>query len=359
MAKSLSPNSGLIGIAYLPHGTMLLDPNREDLPDGVQSLHSSCMKISEKIAELDPDLIILLTPHGINLHQAINIYQPGILMSGASGNAEWNSQWSDYSVDVSLDGETCQDLYLYLKQRLPRVEGMLAFAGLSVPLRWGEVVPLYFALHKLAFNTEESNSTVKHISIQSRPKVIIIAQPMKGTTNEARETYIEEQRPFLVEFGRLIRSWCNKSSQRILLVISGDQAHTHAWSTQLPTIYQPHPSCFSKFPNSGTEYSKLFDEFIHNWITGKYRKLKNELFSLDEELLLNQAGNIEKFALSCGYVGSLTMQGVMENDLIQNRIDDSSKPIDPSSYWLLTNCISSCPTYYGMMAALYIRNFEQ
>ncbi|CAF2530083.1 unnamed protein product [Rotaria sp. Silwood2] len=357
MAKSTS--SGLIGVAYLPHGTMLLDPNREDLPDDVNSLYLSCMKISEKISELNPDLIILLTPHGINLHQAINIYQPAVTNSRASGNAEWNNNWTDYSVDVSLDGETCQDLYLYLKESLPRVDGMLAFCGLSVPLRWGEVVPLYFALYQLALKIQTNNCTQKHISIQSKPKVIIIAQPMKGTTIEERESFIEEQRSYLVKFGRLIRSWCNKSSQRILLVISGDQAHTHAWSSELPTIYQPDPSCLSRFPQCGTEYAKLFDEIIYDWITGKNSNSENVLYSLDENLLINKAGNIEKFALSCGYVGSLTMQGIMENDLIQNRIDDSLKPIDPSSYWLLTNFISSCPTYYGMMTALYIRNFEQ
>jgi len=183
MSKSSSTTGGLIGIAYLPHGTMLLDPNLKDLPDGAQSIHLSCMKISEKIAELNPDLIILLTPHGINLHQVINIYQPGESNSKASGNAEWNNNWTDYSVDVSLDGKISRDLYLYLKQRLPKVEGMLSFGGLSTPLRWGEVVPLYFALHQLALKRETNASRLKHISIQSQPKIIIIAQPAKGTTS--------------------------------------------------------------------------------------------------------------------------------------------------------------------------------
>ncbi len=162
-----------------------------------------------------------------------------------------------------------------------------------------------------------------------------------------------------MEFGRLIRSWCDKSSQRILLVISGDQAHTHAWSPQLPTLYQPDPSCFSTFPQCGTEHSKVFDEIIHDWITGKRSNSENELYHLDEKLIINEAGNIEKFAISCGYVGSLTMQGVMENDFIQNRTGDSTEPIDPSANWLLTDFISRCPTYYGMMAALYIRRVIQ
>ena len=184
MAQISSTSSGgLIGIAYLPHGTMLLDLTREDLPDGVKSLHSCCMKISEKIAELNPDLIILLTPHGINLHQAFNIYQPAMSNCKAYGNAEWNNQWIDYSVNFELDGDNSQDLYLYLKYKLPNIQRMASFAGLSAPLRWGEVVPLYFALHQLALKNETNSTTLKQISIQSRPKVVIIAQPAKGTTS--------------------------------------------------------------------------------------------------------------------------------------------------------------------------------
>lgn len=181
--ENVSPSGGgLIAVAYLPHGTMLLDPLRHDLPTGAEALHSTCMKISEKISTLNPDLVILLTPHGLNLHQAINVYQPGVESSRASGNAQWNNQWTDYSVDVSLDNEGSRDLYLFLKQRLPRVEGTLAFGGLSTPLRWGEVVPLYFALHQIASKMQIGSSPLKEVKIQSHPKVIIIAQPSKGVT---------------------------------------------------------------------------------------------------------------------------------------------------------------------------------
>jgi aromatic ring-opening dioxygenase LigB subunit len=190
MAKSSSTTGGLVGVAYLPHGTMILDPGRDDLPDDARSLHSSCMNISENIAELSPDLVILLTPHGINLHHAFNIYQPGVSNCKATGNAEWNNQWTDYSINVDLDGEASQDLYLYLKEKLARIEGMLAFAGLSVPLRWGEVVPLYFALHQLALKTQTDSSVLKAVSIESQPKVIIIALPSKGTTGLMRFSFV-------------------------------------------------------------------------------------------------------------------------------------------------------------------------
>jgi aromatic ring-opening dioxygenase LigB subunit len=172
--ENVNRTSGLIGIAYLPHGTMILDPSRADLPKNAELLHSSCLKISEKIAQLNPDLLILLTPHGLNLHHAFNIYQPGVSDGRASGTAEWNHEWTNYSVDVELDGDTSRDLHSYLKQHLTNVEGMLAFGGLSAPLRWGEVVPLYFALHH--WNTRDA-------SIGRRPpKVVLIAQPARGVT---------------------------------------------------------------------------------------------------------------------------------------------------------------------------------
>jgi len=185
MAKS-SSNCGLIAVAYLPHGPMLLNPNEDHLPDSAKSMHSACMKISQRIADLKPDLIVLSTPHGLGLHQAINIYQPGFLNNKATGNGEWNNHYIDYSVEVELDGEASRDLYLYLQKeehRLPRVEAMVAFGGLNMPLRWAEVVPLYFILHQLA--SKETHSTyIQHISVKSRPKLVIIAQPELGLTGK-------------------------------------------------------------------------------------------------------------------------------------------------------------------------------
>ena len=160
---------GLLAVAYLPHGTMTLDPNREDLPNRqrVQALHSCCKQIGERIAALKPDLLVLLTPHGLMVQQSLNIYQPGVMHTKASGNAEWNGEWSDFQVDVPLNGRASEDLYRYLRANMSHVEGMLAFAGLSVPMRWGEVVPLHFVL----------SSFVEH-----RPELVIIAQPAKGVT---------------------------------------------------------------------------------------------------------------------------------------------------------------------------------
>ena len=361
-------DSGLIGIAYLPHGTMILDPLRADLPKDAASLHSSCLKISEKIASLQPDLLILLTPHGLNLHHAFNIYQPGVSDGRASGTAQWNSEWTNYSVDVELDGAASQDLYSYLKQNQVNAQGMLAFGGLSAPLRWGEVVPLYFAFH---------HWTLNDVSLRPRPKVVLIAQPARGSTglmnlvesrscsmigvflDEEREAYRAKQPGVQIEFGRALRSWCDQSSKRVLLVISGDQAHTHAWSSDLPAIYQPDPSCLSIFPQAGTPYAPKFDELICRWMTGQRSSSTDSVYQLDQRLLVEEAGSIEKHARSCGYVGSLAVQGVLDKEWIENRIDQPRRSIDPLAQWLLTDFFIHCPTYYGMLGALFVRQVQK
>jgi len=277
----------------------------------------------------------------------------------ATGNAEWNNQWKDYSVEVELDEIASKDLYLYLQKeqyRLPRIEGISAFGGLSTPLRWGEVVPLYFALHQLAL-IQTNCSHLQHVAIKSRPKVVIMAQPKFGFTPPGNSSYRQEQWSLLMEFGRAIRSWCDSSSYRVVIIISGDQSHTHPWSPELPSIYQPDPSAFSIFPQSGNEHSEPFDQAINDWITGKRTtNIKEKLYRLDATLLMEEAIKREQFARSCGYTGSLTMQGIMENETIENIESNSSESVCSSANWFLTDFIFCHPTYYGMMAALYVKN---
>ena len=157
-------------------------------------------------------------------------------------------------------------------------------------------------------------------------------------------------------FGQAVRAWCDKSSKRILLIISGDQGHTHPWSNELPSIYQPAPSCFSIFPQAGTKEAELFDSYICDWITGAKTKSGNGLYRLDNHSLIEEAAKIEEYARSCGFSGILTMQGLMENEWIENQTDSSSTLLKSSADWLMTNFYYGRPTYYGMLSTLLVRN---
>jgi aromatic ring-opening dioxygenase LigB subunit len=61
----------LVGCAIFPHGCMTLDPSRSGLPDKARLLHDASVKCAKEIRELNPDLIVLSTPHGVTLSKSL------------------------------------------------------------------------------------------------------------------------------------------------------------------------------------------------------------------------------------------------------------------------------------------------
>ena len=65
-----SVSSKLIGNFVMPHGGIALDPthfnttNSTSLEEAWQ-IHEACITVGEEISKLNPDLILLSTPHGI------------------------------------------------------------------------------------------------------------------------------------------------------------------------------------------------------------------------------------------------------------------------------------------------------
>lgn len=70
----------LVGAAVLPHGTMIFDgdPHSESvacrkrnssMPTGLikqcSALYSSCERAADLLAKMNPDVVILVTPHGV------------------------------------------------------------------------------------------------------------------------------------------------------------------------------------------------------------------------------------------------------------------------------------------------------
>lgn len=61
----------LIGAAILPHASLILDPTMEDIPAGVDELHAAAKFVGDHVRENEPDIIVLATPHGVNLSDSI------------------------------------------------------------------------------------------------------------------------------------------------------------------------------------------------------------------------------------------------------------------------------------------------
>ena len=48
-----------IGAAILPNGSMILDPTMEEVPDGVDELHTAAKFVGDYIRDHEPDIIVL------------------------------------------------------------------------------------------------------------------------------------------------------------------------------------------------------------------------------------------------------------------------------------------------------------
>ena len=88
-----------VGAAIFPHGAMVLDKRRSDLPAGAADLHDGCVSAAKIVADQKPDLIVLHTPHGISLQRSLGVYRGG----SAAGTALWMGAWQEYKVEVECD----------------------------------------------------------------------------------------------------------------------------------------------------------------------------------------------------------------------------------------------------------------
>lgn len=216
-----SLNMGFVGAAILPHGAMIFDgdPNSKsaacrernstmppDLIKDCSSLYSSCERAAELVAEMNPEVVLLVTPHGICLSSgALGVY----MANAARGNALWNDTWQDIEVSVPSDAQLSGQLLDFVQKRGLRADGIETFSKMEAPLRWGEVVPLWFVNRKI------SSDKVKYI-------VVSVGRHREG---------------FEV-IGKALHDFSSTLPQRLAMVISGDLAHTHKAAYSIP-LYLP------------------------------------------------------------------------------------------------------------------------
>ncbi|MFX1485914.1 MAG: hypothetical protein ACFFBS_02205 [Promethearchaeota archaeon] len=249
----------MVGAFIVPHGSMILDPKKKAVQKEAIRLHNAMVDASNTIINLKPSLVFLTSPHGIALSRDFGIY----LNSAGSGSAEWDNEYKEYRVCVEFDQEQAGRLLEYLRKRGALVSGISAFsASVDAPLRWGEVVPLWF-LRGLSKET----------------KYIIMSQPTR------RYSEAKEMVPESLALGKYLKSFFESQRRKAVVIISADLAHTHS---------RDGPYGFS-------EAAKTFDSTIEKWAS-----------TMDESLLLGNASLKLESALCCGYVGFVILQGMLE-----------------------------------------------
>ena len=169
----------LVASAILPHGDFAWDPTlvpphtaERDAADEVASAaRSAGLWLSKTI---DPDLILLSTPHGLSVSHDWVWY----LASHAAGHADIGQDAPEhkpakYRVRASIDlaPNISAEILTFLKPQA--VTGLLNFADSEdMPLRWGEVIPL------LLLN-ESSRLRSSASSPSKRPRFVVLSHPLR------------------------------------------------------------------------------------------------------------------------------------------------------------------------------------
>ncbi|XP_050402207.2 protein CA_C1420 [Patella vulgata] len=288
------------GAFVMPHGGIALDPSKfhttnKTALEEAWKIHTACAQIGSSVNELQPDLILLSTPHGIsdinNFLFYLNPKMEGYANTDNTGPPPYVSL--SVNSDVHISGDLVQHF-----GSMRNVSGLSAYGPPEestepFPLRWGEVIPLHFM--------PNLNQT----------KVVILSQPSRRY-NDDMPTMIPE----LLKLGYDIGKYFESKKKTAVVIISADLAHTHS----------------KDGPYGYSDAAQPFDDACGKWVE-----------NLDEQSLTKEAASYVIKAKSCGYTGLVMLQGLLSA---------SSGGIMSWQSQLYANYH---PSYYGMMVASFLR----
>jgi aromatic ring-opening dioxygenase LigB subunit len=332
--------------AILPHGDFALDPSlvpantRERKAANVVA-HAAAETGHWLARHVDPDLIILSTPHGIELSNDFGLY----LGSTASGSADigkdlHNASHAPYRVHlptIALDPRLSQQLVdelIALQQNVSVIQ-VSADDSVDMPLQWAEVIPLMLipprpqSRHSLlppSSSLRQGRRLDMPTTGQQR-RHLILSQPLR------RYTHAPDMVSELVALGQILRTWIDARPERVAVVISGDMSHTHR----------------SDGPYGYSNQSSALDTAVGRWAADPCRQ---------PAALLEEARSLQPKALSCGFTGMVLLHGMLcsgdSNSDNEKDNEDKDNGYDPTAWdahvWANRNV-----TYYGMMVASYER----
>ncbi|GFR87174.1 protein CA_C1420-like [Elysia marginata] len=285
----------------MPHGGIALDPTHFNTTNATSlkeawEIHEACKTIGKAILELNPDIVLLSTPHGIaDLQNFVFYMNP--LAEGFADTDNCACPPCCYNASINIDVNVTEKILGNL-MRHKNVSGLSGYGppGQSsepFPLRWGEVIPVHFI--------PGLNS--------SSIKFAVLSQPSRRYTQDVQMI------PELLSLGASLYEILEASPKRIAVIVSADLAHTHLASG----------------PYGYSNTSEPFDKACSRWAT-----------TLDRKFLLVQAASIVDKALSCGFTGFVMLHGLMEAGGLQT--------------WQSRVLVNHHPSYYGMMVASFYRD---
>jgi len=294
-------NAGLVAAAVIPHGDFAALPEIAPSTTGrvaAQRVHAGVHKARELLSETQPDVVVLITPHGQALSDQFAVY----LNAEGAGFANLGQDLHNASSPLVRVEESVQ-INVNLSKSLLRslackdelCTGLSSFGGSEAqPLRWGEVIPL--SLARLPKNTS----------------FVFISLPSSRYLSSSALV------PRLHKFGLELATFLEQQPHRVALLLSSDLAHTHD----------------SSGPYGFSSSAQPFDDAIGRWSRDPL---------LHREDLLRDANALVDTAMSCGYLTLIALQGALEQTGLEK------------GCWEWRSLALEAPTYYGMLVADFVR----
>eukprot|EP00656_Telonema_subtile_P031824 TRINITY_DN34858_c0_g1_i1.p1 TRINITY_DN34858_c0_g1~~TRINITY_DN34858_c0_g1_i1.p1 ORF type:complete len:330 (-),score=68.16 TRINITY_DN34858_c0_g1_i1:317-1306(-) len=299
--------SELVGAAVLPHGDFAYDPTlftryapNQNATRASEALFAGSTRVGAWLAGLEPDTVVLTTPHGLELDWDLAIYGnsrlEGEAVVGRDLDESYGTEFPKYTVRSSAAGDstTASSIGAALRAGGSNSSKILGWNDvLPLPLHWGEALPLGFL---------QGNGT------RPMPQLVVLGLPLSRHNDSAAVA------PGFRSMGQRIGRALDKLNRRVVVVVSTDLAHSH-WAN-LSFGYSPA--------------AEPFEQSVGRWAE-----------TLDSEPLFNESAKVVDEVYACGWLGLAMLHGLLEAS---------------QENWQPQRCAGPLhPTYYGMMAAGFSR----
>ncbi|KAJ3038100.1 hypothetical protein HDV00_000983 [Rhizophlyctis rosea] len=298
------------------------DPNPRSeirIPDGLADVHEGCKKVVEQLARCMPELVVLLTPHGIPVNvmgksgkpdPAAPPADPPSVTDPATDPRAPTPHRESIDISIRIDSELGEDLIRHFSTSgIPCVR----VTGAEAPLSSSETVPLWF------LRTLSS-------TLRTPPKYIIVSLPTPfGGTSLVRSQSAKERIDQNLLLGDQLARFLYWQPHRSVIVSSSNLAHSHPTLPDIHPYFLPDP----KWSLPISDSAAVFDAIVEKWAT-----------SLNGNILVVDAGNLVSRAISCGFDGCVVLHGVMKYEGLEK--------------FFPTVWTRHRPSYVGMMGVTFV-----
>lgn len=185
----------ILGAYLMPHPPIMLEAVGGDDSQKTRATHNACVEIATEISRLNPDTVIVVTPHGTGYHDAITIFADDVL----SGSLE------DFGApSVYVKAHTDHEL----------IEAIISSSekGSSIPVAamTGDVL----LKHNRSKNLDHG--------------AIVPLSYLTGVLEQAKLLHITYTGFGMKEhylFGKLLKETINKLKRKAIIIASGDMSH--------------------------------------------------------------------------------------------------------------------------------------